>query len=121
MSKERLSLGRRGEDLCEEFLKRKGYRIAERNYRCRMGEIDIVAMDGDTVCFVEVKTRRTPKFGLPQEAVTFRKREKLMRLALLYMKKKKLEGKSMRFDVVAVSGGIELIKDAFSAEGRYRY
>ena len=126
MTKERLNLGCLGENRCIGFLKKKGYKIIGRNYRCPIGEIDIIARDKDVLCFIEVKTRRThkfglPKFGLPQEAVNQHKRNKLIQVALSYIKKKNLEDSNLRFDVIAVSEDIQLIKNAFSADNRYRY
>jgi len=112
------SLGSEGEDLAVRFLKKKGYVILERNYKNVIGEIDIVARDGNTMVFVEVKTRANNTFGYPFEAVTRNKIRKIKNLALLYLKKHKKEF-PVRFDVVSIfrsragAEEIEHIKDAF--------
>ncbi|MFL5653068.1 MAG: YraN family protein, partial [Ktedonobacteraceae bacterium] len=77
----RQGLGRTGERLAAEELARRGYRILEQNFRCSHGEIDLVAEDEHDLIFVEVKTRRGNKYGLPEEAVTYRKRQKLVQVA----------------------------------------
>ncbi|GAB4267295.1 MAG: YraN family protein [Deferrisomatales bacterium] len=114
-------LGDRGEELAVRHLRRLGYRIVERNYRCRLGEIDCVAIQGGTLVFCEVKTRRSDVYGGPLEAVDGRKRRKMTRLAQHYVAAKGLDGVAQRFDVVAVwvgSGGarVEVYPDAFEAE-----
>ncbi len=110
-------LGIRGEDLALEFLKKKGYKIRSRNYKTRLGEIDIVAEDGETLVFVEVKTRADDSFGLPFEAVDYRKREKLRKVALYYLKNCCKRDLPSRFDVLSIHAGdkneIEHIIDAF--------
>ena len=111
-------LGRRGEEVAFRFLKKKGYRIIEKNYVCRMGEMDIIAKEKDTLVFIEVKTRTSALFGPPQLAVNFSKQRQLSKVALNYLKEKRLEDVKARFDVVAILLGqsqeeIELIKDAF--------
>lgn len=112
-------LGARGEDLAVKYLKKKGYKVIERNYRCQWGEIDLVAREGDTLVFVEIKSRSSSGFGLPQDAVDRFKQGKLIEVARAYLAERRLtEDITMRFDVVAVqltqSGpDIELIKDAF--------
>ena len=78
--------GRKGEDLACEFLKKSGYRILERNFRCKMGEIDVVATDGEHICFTEVKARTRTDYGMPRDAVDYRKQQKLLRCAQLYLK-----------------------------------
>jgi len=114
-------LGARGEDLAVRYLKKKGYKVIERNYRCQWGEIDLVARQGDTLVFVEIKARTSSDFGLPQDAVDRFKQEKLVQVARAYMAEHRLqETIPARFDVVAVqltpSGPeMELIKDAFQA------
>lgn len=118
MTKERLSLGRMGEDVAAKILKEAGYRIIERNYRCRGGEVDIVALDGKTVVFVEVKTRSSEEYGPPQLAVDGRKQRQLTRAAMTYLKEKRLLTWSARFDVVGIvvrgkSHEVEHIKNAF--------
>jgi len=110
-------LGTKGEDLAVEFLKRKGYRIISRNFRTPFGEIDIIAEDKRTIVFVEVKTRADSTFGRPFEAVDYRKRERLRKVALFYLKHSGKDSPS-RFDVLSIEldGGrnrVEHIIDAF--------
>ena len=90
-----------GEQLAAAYLERRGMRLAERRYRCRFGEIDLVAWDGDTICFVEVKTRTSCAMGLPREYVTAPKQEKLRSAALLYLSERGLDCPA-RFDVAEV-------------------
>ncbi|NOQ94983.1 MAG: YraN family protein [Desulfobacterales bacterium] len=118
MTKERIILGKIGEDLARQRLKDLGYRIIKANYTCALGEIDLIARDGDVLVFVEIKTRKKQSLGLAKEAVTKRKQVKLSKVALAYMKYNDLWGSKARFDVVAVgvSEGkkeIEIVKDAF--------
>jgi len=110
-------IGSRGEDLASEFLKDAGYRIIARNYKTPIGELDIIAKDGETLVFVEVKARSSNAFGYPFEAVDSRKRHKLKNLALLYLKNQK-KNCAVRFDVISITLNgtkkeIEHIKDAF--------
>lgn len=98
----RLELARFGEKVCVNYLKRKGYKILETNYRCRIGEIDIICEYKNSIVFVEVKTRSTNVFGFPQEAVNFAKQKKIRQIACFYLKNNKLYFKSCRFDVMAV-------------------
>jgi len=118
VTKERIALGRFGEELAKERLKKLGYRILETNYRCSLGEIDVVAKDGDVLVFVEIKTRKDRSLGEAKEAVHKRKQGQLSRVALAYLKSNHLLGSKARFDVVAigVSRGkeeIEIVKNAF--------
>jgi putative endonuclease len=118
MTKERLILGKFGEDLARNRLKDLGYRVLETNYRCPLGEIDLIARDGETLVFVEIKTRRNQPSSSAKEAVHKRKQVQLSKAALAYMKHKNLWGSKARFDVVAigVSDGkkeVEIIQDAF--------
>jgi len=118
MSFMRISTGKRGEELAAAHLTEAGYRIIERNYRCPFGEIDIVAEDGETLVFVEVKSRRSAAYGDPQLAVGHEKQKKISRIAMNYLKEKRLCHRPGRFDVVAVkmlpSGySIEIIRNAF--------
>jgi putative endonuclease len=96
--------GSGGEDLACAWLERQGYRIVERNWRCRSGEVDIVARHGSVTVFVEVKERRGPAHGLGLEAVTWGKRQRLIRAARLYASAKGLTETNLRFDVVSVDG-----------------
>ena len=101
----RVLLGKAGEDLACRELRSRGYAVVARRYRTRAGEIDIVARDGGTVVFVEVKTRRTTRFGTPQEAVTWRKRARLRAMATDYLSRHGLTDSPCRFEVVAVTIG----------------
>lgn len=125
MSRIKLEIGKRGEDAAVDFLKRKGYRIIERNYKNKLGEIDIIAKDNNTLCFIEVKTRTSLDFGYPQEAITAAKQKKINKVALSYLKQYNLLSISARFDIISVISNnqnkfdIEIIKDAFPLEGKY--
>jgi len=110
--------GKKGEQIAAEYLKKNGYKIKELNFRCPLGELDIVANEKKVVVFVEVKTRYSHELGYPEEAVSLRKQKKLSHLALWYMQNKKITDASARFDVVAVTlypnrKEIKLIKNAF--------
>ncbi len=102
MSKKRISLGKRGEDIAVQHLRSKGFRIEARNYRQKTGEIDIICKDDDTYVFVEVKTRKHTGFGHPTEAVDSRKQRQIYRTALLYLSSNNLLDKPVRFDVIGV-------------------
>lgn len=111
------SLGKEGEEIALHFFRKKGFRIIEKNYRTPFGEIDIIAKEKDILVFIEVKTRADNSFGYPFEAVTPRKREKIRRVALSFLKKYKKELPA-RFDVLSITldgdkRNIEHIKDAF--------
>jgi putative endonuclease len=97
------TLGQRGEAAAARFLRGRGYRIVARTDRGRLGEIDLVAIDGRTVVFVEVKTRRSHEAGHPADAVDAKKQQRLTRLALTYLKRHDLLECAARFDVVAVT------------------
>ena len=97
-----VALGISGEKLACEELARRGYAILPTRYRTRAGEIDIVARDGDTLVFVEVKTRSSEDFGIPAEAVTWRKQRRIVAMAKWYLSEKHLHGCLCRFDVVTV-------------------
>ena len=114
----KITTGKEGERIAADFLKKNGYRIVENNYRCPIGEIDIVARDKDDLVFVEVKARKSSALGYPEQAVGRQKQRKMSQLALWYIQEKKLHGINARFDVVAVlmqsSGNdVKLIKHAF--------
>lgn len=94
--------GKKNEELAIGFLKRLGYRVLERNFRTPMGEVDIVAKDGDTLVFVEVKARRSERYGHPKFAVTATKQRHLSIAALSYLKKTGNSGTRARFDVITV-------------------
>ncbi len=118
MTRERIKTGRQGEDVAAGYLVQAGYEILARNWRCPLGELDIVAREGDTLVFVEVRSRRTAGFGAPEESVGFVKQQKLSRLAAYYLNRHGLSNIPARFDVAAVkilpSGPqVELFRDAF--------
>lgn len=119
------TLGERGEIEAERFLKKRGYRILARGSRNLLGELDLVAMDGKTIVFVEVKTRRSTDKGHPADAVDARKQAKLTRLALAYLKRHRVLDQPSRFDVVAIiwpddasPPRIDHYRNAFEATGR---
>lgn len=97
------ALGALGESLAISFLKKQKYAVLERNYRCRCGEIDVIAKDGRIIVFVEVKTRRTRAFGPPQLSVTRNKQWQISKAALTYLQQKKLGETNARFDVIAIN------------------
>jgi putative endonuclease len=118
MKDPRRQLGDQGEDLAAAALKKQGYKILERNYVTPLGEIDLIAKEGKVLVVVEVKTRKTTRFGSPQESVSLTKQQRLRRLADYYLKAKRLTGSPVRFDVVAVTLNedgprMEVIKNAF--------
>lgn len=117
---DRASKGRQGERLARKRLEKLGYSIIETNYRTKGGEIDIVAMDGETVVFVEVKARGGAGFGIAEEAVDSRKIERISEVALSYITEKSLHEMNVRFDVVAVyltrfRPEVKVIKNAFES------
>ncbi|MGN1098039.1 MAG: YraN family protein [Clostridia bacterium] len=110
-------IGNKGEELAVRHLKRQGYKILERNFSVpKVGEIDIVAMDGEYLCFVEVRLRSRADFGTPAQTVTSEKRRRIIRAAQAYLIRGGLERSLVRFDVVEVYGVDTkpvVIKDAF--------
>lgn len=118
VSRRHLITGKKGEAFATRFLKKEGYKIVVQNYRNPLGEIDIIALEGETLVFVEVKTRTGKGFGLPQAAVDLKKQSKITRVALSYLSNLKSEPALCRFDVVAVQKNVkgyqvELIRNAF--------
>ena len=101
MSYSRKILGAKGERIAREHLKKNFYHILAENYRTKFGELDIVAKEGEVLVFVEVKTRIGREYGLPQEAVDFRKQNKIIRAALKYIEDHHLSG-TWRVDVIAI-------------------
>lgn len=121
-------LGKYGEDIVSNYISKNGMSIVKRNYSCKSGEIDIIASQGDTIVFIEVKTRTSEKYGRPSQAVSVSKQRKLIKTALMFMTQKNLFDYSCRFDVVEVnvdketkSYNITYIKDAFQYTGKYGY
>ena len=127
MSSEKINLGKRGEETAVDFLKQNGYRVLKRNFKINLGEIDIVAREGNTVCFIEVKTRTSEILGHPFEAISRVKQQKLSRVGLAYLKKNGLMDAPARFDIVSVltsergSENVEILKDAFPLSHPYAY
>jgi len=120
MTQARIDMGKRGEDLACRELERRGYEIVARRFRVRSGELDIVARDGATLVFVEVKARASRAFGDAAEAVTPRKQLQLTRLANEYLMRHHLSDCPCRFDIVAIhfdegSPEIEILQNAFDA------
>ena len=111
-------LGREGERVAERFLLKKGYKLVQRNYRCALGELDLVVLDRRVVVFVEVKTRTGQGFGTPLEAVEFRKQRKMIQAAQYFLAQNGLQQRDARFDVVGISWPgseprVEHIENAF--------
>ena len=117
---DRAGLGRTGEKHAEKFLRRQKYLIVTRNYRSPLGEIDLVAVDGKTIVFVEVKTRTTADHADPQDAVNREKREHIGRTAEYFLRQTRSEDRPCRFDVLAITSSgngqldIEHFADAFT-------
>ena len=97
-----MNLGAAGEKAAAKYLRRRGYRIVARNYRCRGGEIDLIALDADTIVFVEVKTRREDLAADPEVNVAYHKQKRITRAARYYLMEKGAQDRPGRFDVVAV-------------------
>jgi len=121
MTLHKIHLGQIGEEAAISFLEKQGYKIVEQNFRNQLGEIDIIANDGDTICFIEVKTRNSDIFGSPFESVTVAKQRKIARVALSYLKVTGKHDEKARFDVIAVfvegerCQNVEIIKNAFES------
>jgi len=119
-------LGRWGEKQARAYLEQQGYIVVEENFRCPIGEIDIVARVEEWIVFVEVKTRRSVNYGYPAEAVNSRKQAKYVQTALYYLKKNQLYNNAYRFDIIEVMVGqrgdpvINHITNAFQST-RHKY
>lgn len=100
--KNNIKKGKMGENEAIKYLISQGYRIVDRNYRTKLGEIDIIAIKSNVLVFVEVKTRTSAKYGYPYEAVNWKKREKIYKTSLIYIKYKKMEGYQIRYDIIEV-------------------
>lgn len=110
-------IGKKFEDKAVNFLENLGYRILDRNFRTRRGEIDIIALDGKTLVFVEVRFRKDSSFGTPQETVNKAKIKKIISAANRYISMKNLDFQDIRFDVIAIDlKGINHIKNAFDLD-----
>lgn len=114
----RKKIGNQGEELAVQYLRQKGYRILDRNYYSRYGEIDVICERNRDIIFVEVKTRRNDRFGSAEESVTLTKQQRLRKTALHYLQQKNQPFKELHFDVITVRLGgpspeINHIKSAF--------
>lgn len=106
--------GKEMESIAAEYLSRHGYTILERNYRCKLGEVDLIGRDGIYYVFIEVKFRRDKSFGEPAEAVDYKKQQRIRKTCSWYLMEKKLRDVPVRFDVVGILGQeITLLKNAF--------
>lgn len=126
MSRQHLYLGESGEERAVSFLKDNGYKVLLKNYKAGGGEIDIVALDKDTFCFIEVKTRNSDVCGLPCEAVSEVKQRRISKAALAFIKERGLLDRKARFDVVSIvyyedGPRVDLIKDAFELPSPFTY
>jgi putative endonuclease len=123
MSRQRAALGKLGEDLACRELERRGYAVLARRYRRRGGELDIIARDGATIVFVEVKTRGGRSFGDAADAITGIKRHRMIQVAMDYLMRNRLTACPCRFDVVSIQFEtgrpiIEVVPNAFSVSDR---
>jgi putative endonuclease len=121
LTRERLDLGKLGEELALKKVERLGYKCIARNYRCALGEIDLIAKDGDCLVFIEIKTRRGRSLGSIKEVIDKRKKRQLSKVALAYLKSNNYGDVKSRFDVVAISLNrdreqIEVIQNAFDLD-----
>lgn len=118
---DRAGLGRAGEKQAERYLRRQGHRIVTRNYRCPLGEIDLISLDDRTVVFVEVKTRTGREHADPQDAVNAAKQRRMTRAARYFIQQTGSHDRACRFDVIAITADngemhIEHIPDAFAPD-----
>lgn len=120
MNSQKKEIGFYGEDLAEKYLKSIGYVILKRNFRCKIGEIDIIAKDKDFITFIEVKSRYGNLYGSPRESITYSKKLKIYKTAEVFICKSNLHYANFRFDVIEImfnkqnnNYSINLIKDAF--------
>ena len=110
----RRTLGADGEAQAAAWYESRGWEVVARNWRCRDGELDLVVARGRVLAFVEVKTRRTSRFGVPAEAVTVTKQQRIRRLAARFLRESGAKASELRFDVVSIlAGEIEVIEAAF--------
>ena len=126
MSRAHLEFGRRGEQTAIDFLKNNGYNIIIIDYRNKLGQIDIIAKEKKTICFIEVKSRRGKGIGQPYESVTASKQAKIQQVALRFLRDNKLLDSPARFDIDSIcylynGPQINLIKGAFDLDCRYVY
>lgn len=127
MTYKRIKTGKLGETLALRYLKRSGYRIIEKNFKTKQGEIDIIGEDNGCISFIEVRSSDSDAFGKPEYSIDIRKQKRIAKAALMYIKQKHLEGSDCRFDVVCIEDTnspfpkINLIKNAFELDNWYRY
>lgn len=126
MPKDNLNSGKLAEEIARTFLEQNGFQVLARNFRTRLGEVDIIAKEKGTFCFIEVKSRSSDRFGSPLEAVSLTKQKQISKVAISFLNEKRLLDQNARFDVVSViftQGGpkIELIRDAFNLRGEWSY
>lgn len=120
-----LTLGDQGEMLAAAYLEKQGYAIVEKNFKCLLGEIDLIAKKGKRIFFVEVKTRRSDAFGLPAEAVNLMKQKKLFKIAAWYQKERNNQQEPISFAVIAIlwpegkKPEVTFIPDAFMADNTF--
>ncbi len=105
---ERHILGKTGEEIATQYLIKNGYKLLVKNFRCRQGEIDIIALDKNEIVFIEVKTRKNANYGHPIDAVDKRKQKHILNASKYYIYINKLENRDMRFDVIEI-----YVKDKF--------
>lgn len=122
------ALGSKGEDIAVNFLKKKGYKIIQRNYRCKYGEIDIIAKCNNVYAFIEVRTIQAENFGIPQDFITITKTDHISKSALNFIKEESLFDHTCRFDLITITFShilrepkIEHIENAFELSNRYKY
>ena len=118
MENQKQILGKEGERIAERYLKNKGFKLLERNYRCPVGELDLIALDRHVVVFLEVKTRSDDRFGVPFESVHRHKQRKISKAALYFLSQHRLHDREARFDVIGISlhdrePKVEHIQNAF--------
>ncbi|HEB74103.1 MAG TPA: YraN family protein [Candidatus Desulfofervidus auxilii] len=114
-SEKKHDIGEKGEVLAKRFLQKQGYKIITTNYGNKLGEIDIIALEKDTIVFIEVKTRSNNYFGRAKEAIDKHKKQKIAKVALYYLRRHCKEDVKARFDVIAIDNDkIELIRNAYS-------
>ncbi|MDD3839627.1 MAG: YraN family protein [Clostridia bacterium] len=120
-------VGLEGEIIALNYLRKKGYKIIEKNFRCKVGEVDLVCMEGEYLVFVEVKTRSTFRYGRPSDAINYYKQMKYPAIATIFIKMNKMFDTPVRFDIVEVirvdkdKYEINLIKNAFDASSANIY
>ncbi len=118
MDRQKQILGREGEGIAERYLKKQGFKLLERNYRCPLGELDLIALDRKVLVFVEVRTRTSDSLGSPLESVDRRKQRQIIKTALFFLSQKRLHDRDARFDVIGISMErgepvVEHIRNAF--------